>query len=133
MVKGIYAGNLTADPRIFDNNGRSATQFTIGCRTSHKDRTSDQYVSNFVSVTVFGVQADSCAKLKKGEKVVVVGDQCVSQYTTRDGRQGVNIDVRADSVEFMPRPQNDARPVAASQPGNINTVVSPNADDELPF
>ena len=106
MYKTFASGNLTADARTFDYSGKSATQFTIGSKTSTKND-KGEYISNFISVAVFGPQANSCARLKKGDKVTVIGDTCVQPYTTRDGKQGYNINVRADSVDFMSPPKQE--------------------------
>lgn len=109
MFKSFCTGNLVADAKTFEAGQRNGAHFTIGVRTSTKDKQTNEYLSNFVDVTVFGPQVDSCARLVKGDKVTVSGNACVTPYVSRDGKTGVNISLLADSVDFMfkPRPQDD--------------------------
>lgn len=132
MFKSYAVGNLTADARLADIGGKQACQFSIGVRTSHKDKESNTYLTNFVSVIVFGYQAEFCSRLKKGDKVAVSGDISATPYMTRDSRPGVNINLRADSVEAMSKPQgntNEGRATRPTPPPQNNE----DWDDQLPF
>ena len=126
MNKLYCVGNLTSDAKLVKFGERDAAQFTIGVRTSTKDKQTNNYVSNFVSVIVFSGQAISCANLKKGAKVAISGDLCAAGYMTRDGRPGVNLNVKADSVDFL-SPNHTGAP---AQP-----TPQPDVDfgDSLPF
>jgi len=58
--------------------------------------------TNFISVVVFGKQAESCEKyLSKGKLVGVTGKIQTGSYKNKDGATVYTTDVVADRVEFL--------------------------------
>lgn len=131
MMKLFAVGNCTGDARLLEVGGKNAAQFSIGVRTSTKDKETNGYVSNFISVLVFGPQVNSCSRLKKGDRVAVSGDACATSYMTRDGRPGANINLRADSVDFLTPRNTQAEPVQQAVPQPQGDMFDP--EEELPF
>lgn len=77
--------------------------------------------------------AEVCQKyLAKGRKVAVVGPVRVSTYTGQDGVTRANMDVLAESVEFL-SPKGEQEPAAqpAQEASNGGFVVVDT--DDLPF
>lgn len=103
MVKLTIIGNLTADARMGEHNERTVTSFTVASKTGFKGGDGN-HITNFVEVSAWGKLAEACTRLKKGNKVCVVGNAAVKPYTTADGRSGFNIVVMPDSVEFLTLP-----------------------------
>lgn len=100
MIKTFLIGNLTADARTNEINGNTVTNFQVGVRTNGRDA-NNEYVTNFVRVSAWGKLGQTCSRLTKGQKVAVTGDQTVRIYAKNDGTSGIDIDIRADSVEFL--------------------------------
>ena len=79
--------------------------------------------------------AETCQKyLSKGKKVAVVGSVRVSTYTGQDGVTRANMDVLAESVEFLsPKGEQEpaAQPAQTQEASNGGFVVVDT--DDLPF
>ena len=109
MFKAFIIGNLTADPRTGEHNGKTVTNLKVAMHTVFKDA-NNQYITNFADVSVWGNQAQNCARLKKGNKVAVVGSTVVKPYVDQNGKSGFNIVISPDNVEFitpLPKDNND--------------------------
>lgn len=106
MFKITALGNLVSDARTGENNGKTVVNFTIAAHTMFKDAEKN-YITNYIDVSVWNNQAQSCSKLKKGNKVCVVGSAVVKPYTTKDGKSGFNIVVSPDNVEFCTLPPRE--------------------------
>lgn len=100
MFKSFIIGNLTADARISEVNGKSVTNLKVAIHTIFRDA-NKEYITNFADVSVWNSQAQSCARLKKGNKVAVVGSTVVKSYTDANGKSGFNIVISPDNVEFI--------------------------------
>lgn len=108
MFKIFCIGNLTADPRTGEHNGKSVTNLKVAMRTVFKDA-NNEYITNFADVSVWNNQAQSCARLKKGNKVGIVGSAVVKPYVDANGKSGFNIVISPDNVEFVtPLPKEGA-------------------------
>ena len=56
----------------------------------------------YPTVTVWGKQSIHCAdNLRKGSKVVIVGDMAVDEYETKDGEKRTKVVVNANDVRFI--------------------------------
>lgn len=95
MLKLFLTGNLVADPKIGEVNGQRVTNVRIAAHTPFKDE-KNEYITNFVSASVWGKQADTIAKLHKGDRVGMTGSFCVKIFMGKDGKQPM-IDIRATS------------------------------------
>lgn len=93
-------GNLTKDPELKYTSGQSQTaiaRFTVAVNEGY----GDQQRTNFIPITVFGKQAESCETyLKKGSKVGVSGRIQTGSYD-KEGQTVYTTDVIASRVEFL--------------------------------
>jgi single-strand DNA-binding protein len=130
-------GNLTADPVSRTTQaGKNVTTFTVAVNR-RKTANAGQQEADYFRVSAWGELGNLCHKwLIKGKKVCVVGRVSVSTYTTQNGETRANMDVFADSVEFL-SPANTVpgeKPVQQEAP-KTNTqggFVQVN-DEPLPF
>lgn len=100
MVNTTIIGNLTADPRIGEYNGRQMASANVAVHTPFKDA-SGNYITNFYEVSVWGPQRDMLARMKKGNKLAATGKVCVKPFAKKDGTTGFNISMTADSIESL--------------------------------
>lgn len=79
-----FSGRLTDDPELKStSNGSSVCKFTVAV---NKRVGKDEERTSFIPTTVFGKQAENCAKyLTKGREVRVVGEFETDKYTDKDG------------------------------------------------
>jgi len=62
--------------------------------------------TNFITVVVWESTAESCAKyLKKGSRVFVEGRIQAREYVDKNEQKRVAVEVKADIVEFLDRPE----------------------------
>lgn len=105
MFKAVISGRLTKDAVLNEYNGRSVARFDVATETAFKDENS-AYITNFISVSVWGNQGNACSRLTKGQRVLVTGSLGVKPYHKQDGSTGYAVNLNADSVEFLSPPQN---------------------------
>lgn len=98
MLKLVVIGNLVADPRIGEQNGQSVGNARIAAHTPFRDA-NNEYITNFINVSVWGKATDALARLHKGDKVAVTGNFCVKLYKDKNGVQQIDITCRADTIE----------------------------------
>lgn len=130
-------GNLTRDPDVRYSTGSNPTaigKFSIAVDDGYGDKKRTSYIS----VVVFGKQAENCQKyLFKGSKVAIRGHIQTGSYE-KDGRKIYTTDVVADQVEFLrteqvtePVQQNELPP-SATQSQNTPDGFS-QFDDDFPL
>lgn len=122
-------GNLTRDPELrTTGGGMSVMKLGVAVNDRRKDPRTGEWedVANYVNVTVFGNRAEALANmLAKGSKVAVEGKLRWSSWQTPEGDKRSKIEVVADEIEFLSRP--DAAPATG---GHHN---SPDPHEEIPF
>lgn len=149
------AGHVGKDPETrFTPNGQKVTTFSVAVN----QRKGKEDVTTWVRVTVWGDSFDKMLSfIKKGSAVIVVGSMNpLSQYTDKEGRTQVSIEITAKMIEFSPfgksdRPnetsggqegfsQNEpqaqygrAQSTQSSQYGQGNNYSPLSDDDALPF
>ena len=108
MNQVILIGRLCAAPEMrVLQNGTATTRFTVAVdRALSKDKKQEaeqkgQPTADFVPVTVWGKQAESCAKyLAKGRVVAVSGRITTGSYE-KDGQRVYTTEVTAERVQFF--------------------------------
>jgi single-strand DNA-binding protein len=133
----ILTGNLTRDPELRSlPSGTAVCSLRLASNTRRKDSSTGEWVNkaHYFDVTVWGAQAESCARfLAKGRAVAVDGRLDWREFETRDGQKRQAVEIVAEHVQFLgggdhsresgtgPAPSADA-PARPSQP-----------DDDIPF
>lgn len=125
MQSIVIIGNLTNDPEHRTTaSGKEVTTFTVAVnRRGGED-------ADFFRVSVWGEMGNTCAKyLAKGRKVGVSGSVSVSAYKDRNGEARGNLEVFAQSVEFLsPKSEEQPKPAPKAEPEYLDVK-----DGELPF
>ena len=108
MNNCVLIGRLCADPdmRVLQS-GTATTRFTLAVdRSLSKDKKQEAQAkgnptADFVPVTVWGKQAESCANyLAKGRMVAVSGRITTGSYE-KDGKTVYTTEVTAERVQFL--------------------------------
>lgn len=106
----ILVGNLGADPEIgTTKSGSTVTNFRMATNRQWKDKSGNtQKETTWWRISVFGPQAEPCAKyLKKGEQVYVEGEVISDDdgnprvWEDRNGKPRASFEVRARNVRFL--------------------------------
>lgn len=121
------SGNLTRDPEVRTTaSGSTILNFSVAVNDRVKEGSEWVDRPNYVDVAVFGAYAQSLgSRLTKGMKVCVEGKLRWSQWTANDGTKRSKLEVIADQVETMPKPE---APVYTAP-----TVEAIYEDESLPF
>jgi single-strand DNA-binding protein len=101
---------------------------TVSVASDRRDRSADPV---YLSLILWEAQAEAAAKhLVKGQAVTFSGRLEPREYTTRDGRHGVALEVQNVDLEYGPRPrsQDASEPAPSAEP----VPVAGDADD-IPF
>lgn len=101
--KWIGIGNLGADPELkYTATSRAVTNFSVACNEVWKDKAGQrQEKTEWIRITVWGDQAENCAKyLSKGRSVYVEGRLETTSYE-KNGQKHYSTQVVADRVVFL--------------------------------
>ena len=100
----VLTGNLTRDPDVREpGTGLSVCKLGLAVNTRRKNNATGDWEEkpNFFHVTVFGRQAENCAKyLNKGRPVAIDGRLEWSEYEV-DGQKRQSVDIIAETVQFL--------------------------------
>jgi single-strand DNA-binding protein len=104
-------GRLTNDPAVRETgNGTSVASLRLAVQRPR--RNGEDQGADYVDVTVFGRQAETCVEyLAKGRKVAVTGRLHHSEWKAEDGSRRNKLEVVATTVDFLDRaPDADSQP-----------------------
>jgi single-strand DNA-binding protein len=156
LMLGEFRAGGDAELR-FTPSGQAVCNFSIIANSAKKNPQTQEWEptgeTGWIRVNVWGEYAERCANdVVKGCRVYVVGRYEARKYTTRDGGEGVSIELTADSVSVLPerekrdqqqghaqRQQPGADPWATPQGGQASAPASdpwaaaPSGNDEPPF
>ena len=102
--KAMIGGNLGADPELRQTqNGTQVTNLRVATTKKYKDKEDTlQEKTTWHRITVWGAQAENCAKyLKKGSPVLIEGEICHETYTDKEGVERTSSYVKATEVTFL--------------------------------
>jgi single-strand DNA-binding protein len=89
LGQGSLAGTLTADPELrFSGGGKALVKVRVAVAERRQDRATGKWINGeaeFFDVTVWGKQGEYVVEaLRKGDRVVVVGDWQESTWLGKD-------------------------------------------------
>lgn len=141
-------GNLTRDPEVrYLPSGKAVGELRLAVSRRYKTATGEEREEAcFVSVVVWGRQAETCGQyLGKGSSVLVEGRLNYEEWE-KDGQKHNRLRVVADRVQFMGAPKraefSDAAEPAAGTPSQAGAreelppeppPADGGNDDNLPF
>jgi len=99
-------GNLTSDPELRAlPSGTAVCQLRVAVNHRRRNDASGEWVEepNYLDVTVFGAQGESCANyLSKGRPVAVDGRLRWSEWEAKDGSgKRQKVEIVAQTVQFL--------------------------------
>lgn len=148
MNSVILIGRLTKKPE-FSYTPKTQTavaRFTIA--VDRPKRQGEDQGADFIRVTVWGKQAETCDRyLDKGRQVAVYGRIQTGSYKDKNGQTVYTTDVVANNVEFLGGPESQNSPSNGrndrqSRNYALNDTVTPEddygdafqtAEDDMPF
>ena len=104
-------GRLTATPQLRTSDSGSVARLRVAVQR-RRGKDGEDRGADFVDVTAFGTQAQTCAQyLTKGRRVAIVGRLHHSEWDAEDGRRQ-RLEVIAENVDFLDSPRESAEPPA---------------------
>jgi single-strand DNA-binding protein len=105
LNKAMIFGNLTRDPELKAlPSGMNVCSFSLATNRVYNDRDGKRQEStDYHNITVFGKQAENCAKyLNKGNSAYVEG-RLQTRSWEKDGQKQYRTEIIADRVQFGPK------------------------------
>ena len=130
-AKVTFHGNLTRDPELkTGKTGTAFCSFTVGVRTSRKNKDGNGYISNFYECVAYGKNAEYfTSRAQKGTHVFVGGDLAMDDYVAKDGTKRITLNVTVDTVDVlsrgkdMPGGASDRPQAAAASPDDMPFIM----------
>lgn len=100
LNKCVFSGNCTKDPVMRKTaSGNDMCQFSIAVGVYRKNSDNDTF---YVNVTCWNYLATIASNLRKGTKVVVIGqmDPPYAYNRASDNKAGANLALTAEMIEF---------------------------------
>jgi single-strand DNA-binding protein len=135
----IITGNLTRDPEQRSlPSGTVVCNLRVASNSRRKDPSTGEWVekANYFDVTVWGAQAESCARfLSKGRPVAIDGRLDWREFETRDGQKRQAVEIVAEHVQFLGSGDSptESRPATPPTRGSAPPASASDQDDDIPF
>lgn len=132
MNKSILLGRLTRDPEVtYTQSGKVVCKFTLAVdRFGAKE---GEQSADFIPIVVWGKAAElvgnSC---QKGHRLLVEGRLQIRSYDAKDGTKRWVTEIIANSVEFIERKADVAKPSGDSSGFEEFGQATP-FDEDIPF
>lgn len=133
MNKVILMGRLTRDPEVrYTQTGKVVCQFTLAVDRPFANQ-EGQREADFIAIVVWGKIAELCGNsLTKGQRALVDGRLQIRSYDAKDGTKRWVTEIIANSVEFIERRSDTAKPTDEKSEMEAFGQAVP-FDEEIPF
>ena len=133
MNKVILMGRLTRDPEVrYTQTGKVVCQFTLAVDRPFTNQ-EGQREADFIPVVIWGKIAELCGNsLTKGQRALVDGRLQIRSYDAKDGTKRWVTEIIANSVEFIERRSDTAKPTGEKSEMEAFGQAVP-FDEEIPF
>ena len=108
MARVEVTGNVgtNAEIKFFKgaNGDFAVTSFSLA--ETPRERKGTEWVDGetvWYRISVLGKQSETATEIKKGDKVLVIGNLKVSTYQAKDGTTKVGIEIKAESFAVIPK------------------------------
>jgi single-strand DNA-binding protein len=134
LSKVILFGRLTRDPELrYTTSGTAVTTLSLAVNRRIKRGDNWEEEANFFDVVVFGRRAETSAEyLKKGSQALIDGELVQRRWETPEGQKRSKVEVMANNVQFIGRPQGGSQQGGGSG-GGESYDPPPIDDDDIPF
>ena len=139
------AGNIGEPSLKFTPSGKPVLEFSLAENHSKKNQQGgwDEDGATWRRVSIWDKKAEALAEvLKKGDRVLVTGQERLREYEAKDGTQGKSLEITAREVGVIPRAKQNNQAQASQdtwgnqqQPANVGGDPWGNggADGSPPF
>jgi len=121
------SGNIGEPAMKFTPGGKAVLEFSLAENHSKKNQQGgwDEDGTTWRRVSIWDKKAEALAEvLKKGDRVLVTGQERLREYEAKDGTQGKSLEITAREVGVIPRAQS-AQQQPASDPWGGNDTAPP--------
>ncbi len=107
---------LTSDVTLTTSGDTEIARLRVAVQRP-RDKNGEDRGADYVDITVFGRQAQTCARyLAKGRKIAVEGHLHHSEWQADDGSRRQKLEVIARNIEFLDARKTDDDDSPATQP-----------------
>lgn len=138
MNKVILMGRLTRDPEIrwtTEQEAKAIGRFSLA--VDRKTKRDNQPTADFFNCVAFGKLREFTEKyLKKGTKILLIGELHNDNYTDKNGNQQYSVQIIVNEMEFAESKSSSGASETSSAPGTDNNGFMNIPDEimeELPF
>ncbi len=119
-----FTGNLGRDAEMrYTSKGEPALSFSVAVKAGYGQHEK----TSWARCTLWGKRGESVAPyLVKGALVGVSGELAQTKFTTKDGVDQYNLDVRVNDVTLLGKKSGEPAKAAAG-------IADPYQDDAIPF
>ena len=136
-------GRVASDVTLNEHNGKTVANFRFASTNRRKDN-QGEYMTNFYSVSAWGVLAERAKQLQKGHRAVISGDFSIRTYIGTDGVSHQANEIDATAIDYgETKAEVEAKASARVQESRAASSTTPSAPpasesnvddlDELPF
>lgn len=132
-------GNVGGDPVLsYTPQGVAVAKFTVAVSKKWGKGDQRQEKTTWFRVTVWRESAEVLVKyVRKGSKIMVVGEIAANAYTDRNGQLQASLELTANEFKFLDSRSDDdnRQPAPAAAGANGHRPLDPNAEepDQVPF
>ena len=132
-------GNLGRDPELrFTNQGVPVCDFSVAVNKRYTTAGGDSRdETTWFRVTCWRALAETVAKyMKKGSKVMVIGEIAVSAYTDKNQQPAATLELTAQTVKFLDSRDDAQHSEKSDEPrsNNQSRTPAPTPDNaDIPF
>lgn len=111
LNKVLVTGVVVQDIELrYLPDGTKTANIRVAIHRRYKNKAQEiKEETEFVTVIVWKVLAENCAKyLKKGSRVFVEGRLQTREYE-KDGQKRLAVEIKADTVEFLDKPEKEEK------------------------
>lgn len=137
-AKVILVGNLGRDGELkYTQNQKAVLDFSLAVSERFggggESGSGPEAITTWYRISLWGRQAESLKPyLLKGKQVLVEGRLRPREYTDREGKNRISLDVRADGIVLLGSRQGSAAE-AGGPPQELARDDNAFADDDIPF
>lgn len=138
MNKVILMGRLTRDPEIrwtTEQEAKAIGRFSLA--VDRKTKRDNQPTADFFNCVAFGKLGEFAEKyLKKGTKILLIGELHNDNYTDKNGNQQYSVQIIVNEMEFAESKSSSGASETSSAPSSDNNGFMNIPDgimEELPF
>jgi len=134
MNKLIISGNLVREVELnyTPGSGLAKIKNTVAARRKIKDKTTNQYESDFIPIVAFGKTAEFIANsFVKGQGIQVEARMQSGSYDNKEGIKVYTLEAIVENVEFLgikPQSQNQD----SQGPNNFGNMNQEHEEDIIP-